>query len=965
MRGRVHTGTPGLALAALSLWPALAAAQRPVDTFAAVDLAPPGVSAEQALSALIDRAAKRGATVIVLPELALTGRPRPDAQPEPIPGPATELFAGLARKHRAWLAAPVLERAPSGNGSGYHVTTALIGPDGAVADVSRRRRPRLDGSDGPGLVRADPKEPLDSADAGGVRLGVLSGEDLRLGVPRLAERGARVILVAASWGPREAADPVKLCQELSREHAVTLVVAGWGHGAGVYRADGTRVAPEKGLALVSLERPPEPVAVAAGLPSVPVPAGAPFSPALVEVGRALFSDTGLSRDGTVSCATCHQPDRAFANGARFARGVGGQPSTRNVPSLLNVAYRESLFWDGSSSSLENLAKFPMSHVAEMDFHYLDAVRWVRRQPFYAARFKALQGDRPIEFEDVARALGAYQRTLISGGSPFDRFRYGGDARALAPAAQRGLELFTGKAGCARCHTAGARYALFTDQLAHNTGVGYRDGFPDLGRGALDEGSKQAGAFITPSLRNVALTAPYMHDGSLATLEDVVRFYDGGGRSNPLLDPLLHPLGLDAGEQRDLVELLRALTGEPPAVDGGLFSALPFAPAPGQVEENRRALEALIRAAARDGARVVVLPEYAQAGPLTGLAGDALARLEVGATVAWLAPVARSARAWVSAPALERAAKGWRQVMVLVDDQGAPALVAPKAASRREWGDGAAAPGDLRELQAVATPFGRLALLSGDDLAAGVPRLARLGAQTILVSASWEPSDVTDWAALARAAAREHGVNLAIASPGSAPAPVSRGGEEVAVARPGAPFSFPPVASGLLAPLGLPPAPVPSDLRAAAGCAELGRDLFFEPRLSGDGKVACATCHAAGRDFTDGLKVARGAHGRQGHFNAPSLLNAAYRTRLFWDGRADSLEVQVRHAVLGWPEMDFTAEAVEEQLAQAPEYRDRLGAVAPAGATRFETAARCIAAFERTLLSGNSPFDRFRYGGEPE
>jgi cytochrome c peroxidase len=963
MRGWVHTGTPGLAFAALVLWPALALGRPPPsDTFAAVDLAP-GASQERALSALIERAARRGATHVVLPELALTGRPRPGLQAEAVPGPTTELFARHARRHRVWLAVPVLERAAVEGG--YHVTTVLISPDGEVVASARRRRPRLDGADGAGLVRADPKDPLDSVDAGGVRLGLLSGEDLRMGVPRLAERGARVILVAASWGARDAPDPVKLCQALSREYAVTLVVAGWGHGSGVYRRDGTRQGTERGLALVTLDRPAEPVAAPLGLPLVPVPVHVPFSPGLVELGRSLFSDTGLSRDGTVSCATCHQPDRAFANGARAGRGVGGRPSKRNVPSLLNVGYRESLFWDGSSASLENLAKFPMSHAAEMDFHYLDAVQWVRRQPFYAEGFRALHGDRPIEFEDIARALAAYQRTLVSGDSPFDRFQYGGDLRALTPPARRGLELFTGKAGCSGCHTVGARFALFTDQQAHNTGVGYRDGFADLGRGALDEGSRQAGAFITPSLRNVALTAPYMHDGSLATLEDVVRFYDGGGVSNPLLDPRVQPLGLTDEEQRDLVEFLRALTGQPPAVHGGHFSAITFTPAPGALEENRRALEPLIRSAARAGARVVVLPEYAQAGPLTGLTEDVLARLDVARTVAWLAPVARDSRAWLSAPALERTAQGWRQVLVLLDDQGAVALVTAKAASRREWGDGGAVPGNLKDLQAVPTPFGRLALLSGDDLAGGVPRLARLGAETILISASWEAADVTDWAALARAAAREHRVNLVIASLGGSPAPVARGGEEVTLARPGVPFAFQPVAVGLLAPLGLPPVPVPSDLPAGAGCVELGRDLFFEPRLSRDGKVACATCHAPGLHFGDGLKVGQGVNGRKGHFNTPSLLNAAYRTRFFWDGRSDSLEAQVRHAVLGWPEMDFTVEAVEEHLTQAPGYRDRLRAAGAPGASLFETAARCIAAFERTLLSGNSPFDRFHYGGEPE
>jgi cytochrome c peroxidase len=285
---------------------------------------------------------------------------------------------------------------------------------------------------------------------------------------------------------------------------------------------------------------------------------------MVELGRTLFFDKNLSSTGTVSCGSCHQPERAFTNGEEKGTGVYGRKTKRNVPSLLNVAYRPLLQWDGYASTLENFAKYPVSGYTEMNFHYLDKVgHYLQSQPAYVAAFRSAMGVEEVQFDDVARALSAYERALVSGNSPFDRYHYGGDKTALNASARRGLELFTGKALCSNCHVIGERYALFMDSRYHVVGVGYlpeKKEFSDVGLGGISTGDL-SGLFLTPSLRNVAETAPYMHDGSLPTLEEVVEFFNRGGIPNASLDPLVKPLFLNEQEKKDLVEFLRSLTGE--------------------------------------------------------------------------------------------------------------------------------------------------------------------------------------------------------------------------------------------------------------------------------------------------------------------------------------------------------------------------------------------------------------------
>jgi cytochrome c peroxidase len=296
---------------------------------------------------------------------------------------------------------------------------------------------------------------------------------------------------------------------------------------------------------------------------MPIPLTYAISPTLVEMGRRLFFDSGLSRDGTISCATCHKPERFFSDGLAKATGIEYKVAMRNTPSLLNVGFRGALFWDGYVASLESQAKYPMIHIAEMDSGLVDYVEaYVRRQPAYVRAFREITHRRAITFEDIAQALSTYERTLVSGDSAFDRYYYGSDKGALSAVAERGLNIFQGKGHCAQCHVIGTRSALFMDQDFHITGVGYdaaRDRFSDVGAG-INAYEGRGGVFLTPSLRNVAETAPYMHDGSLKTLNDVVSYYNRGGNKYRYLDPKIQPLGLTPDEQNELVEFLRALTG---------------------------------------------------------------------------------------------------------------------------------------------------------------------------------------------------------------------------------------------------------------------------------------------------------------------------------------------------------------------------------------------------------------------
>jgi cytochrome c peroxidase len=293
------------------------------------------------------------------------------------------------------------------------------------------------------------------------------------------------------------------------------------------------------------------------LPTTPVPASNPMTDAKVRLGMALYFDPRLSSDGTVSCASCHDPNAGFADPRPVSTGVGGAKGGRNAPTVLNSAHVKFQFWDGRALDLEEQALGPIQNPVEMQMTMPMALDKLKSIPGYVKMFDQVFGAPPTA-EGIADAIATFERTVISTNSPYDKY-IGGDPTAMSPAAIRGMELFRGKAHCQACHSG----PNFTDGRFHNLGVGYADGkFADEGRAMVTKSPEDMGAFKTPGLRSVALTAPYLHDGSEKTLEDVIDLYDRGGVPNPNLDPLMLPLALTAREKTELVEFMKALTGEP-------------------------------------------------------------------------------------------------------------------------------------------------------------------------------------------------------------------------------------------------------------------------------------------------------------------------------------------------------------------------------------------------------------------
>jgi cytochrome c peroxidase len=282
---------------------------------------------------------------------------------------------------------------------------------------------------------------------------------------------------------------------------------------------------------------------------------APWSPQMAALGKRLFSDPLLSRDRSVSCATCHDPERAFTDGEVLARGIDGQVGPRNTPTVVNRALGRSQFWDGRAATLQEQALGPISNPREMDLPIEQAVARLRQDPAYDRAFRAAFGGEPRE-ERLGAALAAYEKTLFFVDSPFDRF-IAWDAGALSPSAQRGLALFGVKARCGECHLG----ANFTDELFHALGI------EGEGRGAVTRRASEIGAYKTPTLRGVGLTAPYMHDGSIPTLAEVVEYYDKGGTPHPNLSDKITKLSLTDQEKADLVAFLESLTGT--IVEAGL------------------------------------------------------------------------------------------------------------------------------------------------------------------------------------------------------------------------------------------------------------------------------------------------------------------------------------------------------------------------------------------------------------
>jgi cytochrome c peroxidase len=301
---------------------------------------------------------------------------------------------------------------------------------------------------------------------------------------------------------------------------------------------------------------PLPFSLPAGLDlHLPAAADIPFSTARVALGRRLFFDPRLSRDGTLSCASCHRPELAFADGRTVPVGIAGAEGKRNTPTLVNRAYGALHFWDGRAASLPAQVLEPIADPLELGLEVEAAIERLSRDPGYRRAFRQAVGDVPTPAA-LAAVLAAYVASIIAGDAPFDRYT-AGDTLALSFEARHGRRLFVGRANCATCHVG----PNFTDERFHNTGVAWRTDVPaDSGRYRVTREPRHLGAFKTPTLREVARTAPYMHDGSLATLEEVIEFYDRGGHPNPHLDPEIRPLRLLPEEKGALVAFLRTLSG---------------------------------------------------------------------------------------------------------------------------------------------------------------------------------------------------------------------------------------------------------------------------------------------------------------------------------------------------------------------------------------------------------------------
>ena len=364
-----------------------------------------------------------------------------------------------------------------------------------------------------------------------------------------------------------------------------------GYESADYRTHARAVAARRG-------RPADLLALALrpplGLPPLPVPENNPLTEAKIALGRKLFYDRRLSLNDTFSCAMCHVPEQGFtSNELAMAVGIEGRTVRRNSPTLYNVAYAPRLFPDGREENLEQQVWGPLLADNEMGNPSVGAVLGkIRALPDYDGLFESAFRGRGPDMETLGMALASYQRTLLSADSPFDRWYFGQQQQAMDDAAKRGYALFTGKANCVGCHRIEADSALFSDHELHNTGIGYQRSmgvraqktrisvapgvFIDVDRSVIDAVGEAAPADVglyeitqdpddrwkyrTPSLRNLTLTAPYMHDGSLSTLREVVEFYNQGGVANDLQDPRVRPLGLSQQEIDDLLAFLRALTG---------------------------------------------------------------------------------------------------------------------------------------------------------------------------------------------------------------------------------------------------------------------------------------------------------------------------------------------------------------------------------------------------------------------
>jgi cytochrome c peroxidase len=322
----------------------------------------------------------------------------------------------------------------------------------------------------------------------------------------------------------------------------------------------------------------------------------PLTRAKIELGRQLYFDTRLSSDGTVSCASCHHPQEGFGRHTQFGVGIKGLEGGRNSPISYNRILSDAQFWDGRAGSLEAQAVGPIAASIEMGNTHDAAVATLKKIPAYAAQFKAIFPKSDVTIDNVGKAIASFERAIVTGPTSFDYvdalkpyrslddedlvdmkeddpdiyqkyldLKAGGESNPMSESALSGMSLFFSKeVGCSNCHVG----ANLTDEKYHNLGIGMDSEMPDLGRFAETKDDKDKGAFKTPTIRNVALSAPYMHDGSLRTLEEVVEHYVKGGTKNPWLSDKMTPIKINNQQKQDLVEFMRAVTGSYPQIASG-------------------------------------------------------------------------------------------------------------------------------------------------------------------------------------------------------------------------------------------------------------------------------------------------------------------------------------------------------------------------------------------------------------
>jgi cytochrome c peroxidase len=316
------------------------------------------------------------------------------------------------------------------------------------------------------------------------------------------------------------------------------------------------VAAALALAMAAEKKDASPIPIPLGLLPVQFPRDNPYTPEKAELGKLLYFDKRLSADNSVSCASCHAPEHAYTDGAPVSTGIKGQKGGRSAPTVINRAYSLAQFWDGRANSLEAQAVGPMANPIEMGNTHAAVVSTLKGIAGYRAMFAKAFGTEDITIDHVAKAIATFERTVLSGDSAYDRYK-AGKKSAMTAEQVKGMKVFFNKAKCDQCHEG----INFTSNSYHNLGVGMDKPNPDLGRYVVTKNAVDWGAFKTPTLRDVARTAPYMHDGSLKTLDEVVEYYDKGGIPNKNLDEKIKPLHLSAEEKKNLAAFMQALNGE--------------------------------------------------------------------------------------------------------------------------------------------------------------------------------------------------------------------------------------------------------------------------------------------------------------------------------------------------------------------------------------------------------------------